>query len=944
MPAAFGQHRAMGLQAKRSRRAVILTALDVEYDAIRAHVEVSTTKANRGSIYEIGTLKCDTTWSVLLIECGAGNDVAALEADRAIAFFDPNVVLFVGVAGGIKDVALGDVVVASEIYGYETAKETDVGLKPRSKNFVCAHALVQKARYTRRNSTWFSPDADSQTPRVIIAPIAAGEKVVASTRGAVANLLASNFSDAAAVEMEGRGALAAASANHTRATVIRGISDLLHGKSDSDRAGWQTIASKNAAAFASALLCGFDPSELNFDSQDGALKTAAAHSAVSDRFSVQRPPDHFTGRTEVLAAIKSCFIGRNDGCVCIAGAGGVGKTSLALQSLLGIDRPVVQFDGTRLADDLEIWRLMNGVGSEVETSDALRLCAPDTIFYVDNLSTASFSVFSEICKTRLVLFTARTRVPSLDIDFYFDLSSWTIAESQQYLYATCSRALDIPEDVLLSILSTIGTLPLAVRLFARYLDREFKPIAEIQKLLSDAPITALDTQASDTEVGLRRTFAISISLLSREERLMFAALAASADSPQLVILAITSGLDTPTILSLLNSLESSSLINCNVVGLGISWSMHQTLRLLATDLREYSEMCKNHDSRTLGLVRSLDDILDWPTIDLLIDDAAIAIERIISNGDALLAGAVAAKIIPHLRERGGRTALVVRLASAVSAHLSDSSNEYACMIGHLAIIDFQQGRSDDAERRLRTACSITKQNDFFESYYSNLGNLATVYKARGDLDSAAALYTEAIDYFSGHGFAQRSAHLHLNRGMLELTRGNRAAGFDDLKSSIELSLGVEPATTGTAYLAATQHLTGERFFIRASFMGKQALTHLQRAGRPHECCMVAILLVHVFINLNQPEQALLAITPAVALSDQYEDVHVRAQVREAAAIAHGASDEILLAIDSLELGLKLVAKSRDPRATDLSIRLRAMLSKARRHSETDAASTTTASM
>jgi len=55
--------------------------------------------------------------------------------------------------------------------------------------------------------------------------------------------------------MEGSGFLRAAwRENITNAVVIRGISDLLVGKEQTDRASWQIIAAKHAAAFAFKLL------------------------------------------------------------------------------------------------------------------------------------------------------------------------------------------------------------------------------------------------------------------------------------------------------------------------------------------------------------------------------------------------------------------------------------------------------------------------------------------------------------------------------------------------------------------------------------------------------------------------------------------------------------------------------------------------------------------
>ncbi|HEU0002765.1 MAG TPA: 5'-methylthioadenosine/S-adenosylhomocysteine nucleosidase [Ktedonobacteraceae bacterium] len=240
-------------------RAVIFTAIPVEYQAVRMYLgNIHEEIHPEGTVYERGVFVFkNQRWNVSLVETRAGNVNAALEVERAIRFLQPGLILFVGVAGGIKDVKPGDVVAATKIYNYESGKaQEDFLARPEVGHST--YRMVERAQAEARKPDWLRWLGDPLpylAPRVLIGAIAAGEKVVASTRSPVWQFLRTHYNDALAVEMEGFGFLRVAYANQqVNALVIRGISDLIDGKSEADAMNSQEIAARNASAFAFQML------------------------------------------------------------------------------------------------------------------------------------------------------------------------------------------------------------------------------------------------------------------------------------------------------------------------------------------------------------------------------------------------------------------------------------------------------------------------------------------------------------------------------------------------------------------------------------------------------------------------------------------------------------------------------------------------------------------
>ncbi|MGW3306278.1 5'-methylthioadenosine/S-adenosylhomocysteine nucleosidase family protein [Streptomyces sp. NPDC001073] len=241
---------------------LVLTALPLEYDAVRAQVEQREERVHPdGTRVERGQLP-GTPWHVALSELGVGADRAAALTSQLINWLHPQAVLFVGVAGSLKDdIGIGDVVVGTQVYEIHGGKQTPEGFLVRPKALPGSHALEQAARSAVRDM----PDV-----RAHFVPIATGDVVLADARSEIAQFIRSNYNDAGAIEMEGFGALQAAHLNgQLNALVVRGISDRADdGKSKADASGSQQRAAKQAALVTVALLRKHRPREGSADSEE----------------------------------------------------------------------------------------------------------------------------------------------------------------------------------------------------------------------------------------------------------------------------------------------------------------------------------------------------------------------------------------------------------------------------------------------------------------------------------------------------------------------------------------------------------------------------------------------------------------------------------------------------------------------------------------------------
>lgn len=290
-----------------ANRIVVLTALPVEADAVRAHLATPHRHdLLRGTIVHEGPVP-DTDYAVCLASTGAGNPQAALIAQDVINWAHPSAVIFVGIAGSLKhDVSVGDVVAATQILAYDGGKQTPDGFKARPRAWDSAHNLLQAAQEADSTKSWltFLPDNVTPAPQVHFKPIATGSVVMDAADSALSQLLDTSYNNAVAIEMEGGGAALAAHNAGVPMLVIRGISDPANGtKAASDASGAQPRAAQHAAALALGTIAELPaPNTTNRQDQRTSGDAAPSGPAGTVRWSALDHTPPVTWRTDLQRA------------------------------------------------------------------------------------------------------------------------------------------------------------------------------------------------------------------------------------------------------------------------------------------------------------------------------------------------------------------------------------------------------------------------------------------------------------------------------------------------------------------------------------------------------------------------------------------------------------------------------------------------------------------
>ncbi|GAQ52353.1 5'-methylthioadenosine/S-adenosylhomocysteine nucleosidase [Streptomyces acidiscabies] len=224
----------------------IITGLPLEYEAVRSLLTgLGERMVGIALSVEVGELP-DSAWQVALADVSSTHTPAAILIEDVVRQLRPDALLFIGIAGGLKDtLEVGDLVVATKIYAFQGGKQTPEGFYARPQSWHSSYRMTQTARSALRD-----------LPGVHFGAMVASDVVLNDERASLLDQLKRSYNDALAVEMEGAGvAHVAHLTTGLEMLTVRGISDVAdRSKIPGDPRRAQSLAAARAASAAAAIL------------------------------------------------------------------------------------------------------------------------------------------------------------------------------------------------------------------------------------------------------------------------------------------------------------------------------------------------------------------------------------------------------------------------------------------------------------------------------------------------------------------------------------------------------------------------------------------------------------------------------------------------------------------------------------------------------------------
>jgi len=766
-------------------RVLVMTALPVEREAVVGCLgDVQRLAGDDGTVYTRGALAAGgCNYDVWVATCDiAGNPVSAAQTAASLAQVKPQYAFFIGVAGSLKDAALGDVVFATLVHGYEAASLKDSKWRPRPREVKAPHALLQASLLVKEKKQWSQglttgdSTAGDRVPEVHLKPIASGEKVYKDSTDHHITFIRDNYNDAIAVEMEGMGFCEGL--HHHRevlGAVIRGISDCIDNKDQLDASFWQPKASLHAARFMVALL-----KELGELGQTSLASDPQGEQVLPGVWNVPHPPNrYFQGREDDLRSLREGL--RSDKAAVLAqtvhGEGGVGKTHVAIEYayrhhseydvvwwLEAEDPAKLAADYAALAGHIEDLRSVADADQPAVTAAVRQWLSRNGrwLLIFDNAAgPEAVKGYIPQAGGGHVVVTSRNpawgrmaRTVSIDL--------WPCDVSVAFLLERTGLGDTVSAD---RIATLLDNLPLALEHAGAYVEATGCSLSDYAALLEGVGLRVLDDAAVVPDhAPVSATWKVALARLENEgpeAHLLMRLLAFLAPEglPVSALRAGASALHEP-LRSALSGAEGSNRLIAELRRYGLigrtgeTVSVHRVLQHVVRDSLD-QVMSRSATEEAAKLVGSLfprdaDDPRHWDACAMLVPHARIVADYALGTDAGLEEAASALNQSGiYLEARGAydeAEPLFRRALAIVEKTLGPEHPKVATGLNNLAEVLRATGRYDEAKPLYRRALAIGEKTLGPEhpSVATRLNNLAGLLEDTGRHDEAEPLYRHAL--------------------------------------------------------------------------------------------------------------------------------------------------------------------------------------------------------
>ncbi len=236
----------------------LLGAFDEEVKLVQQSLENPKTQVLNGITFMTGRINGH---DVVIVETGIGKTNAAMTTAFTLAYFQPQRVLFTGIAGGTNpSLQPGDIVIARQTgyHDYHTVTFGENGAAPRPTTqtrdaitkklnpayFPADSLLLINALAATKETVFESIPGTQRPPSIITGTVVTGDEFVNSELRV--NQIRTDH-NADATEMEGAAVAQVCFQQHVPCLVIRSLSDKANGNARNDMLTFYKIAARNSA-------------------------------------------------------------------------------------------------------------------------------------------------------------------------------------------------------------------------------------------------------------------------------------------------------------------------------------------------------------------------------------------------------------------------------------------------------------------------------------------------------------------------------------------------------------------------------------------------------------------------------------------------------------------------------------------------------------------------